>query len=131
MKDSMQIGNETFHSFVVVEEMQPQFDGTVIHPVCSTWDLAHQFEITARKALVPHLVEGEEGIGSKLNIHHCSPAPLGSDIAVTATVVELDETTVVCSLEAKKGETVVATGTQTQRVFPKNTVDAIIANASD
>ena len=62
MKPSMQIGNTATVEFVVSEKMQPRFDGIIVHPVCSTWDLAHQFEITSRKALVPHLEEGEEGI---------------------------------------------------------------------
>jgi len=130
MKDSMRIGNVVTANFVVTESMQPRFGGQIVHPVCSTWDFAHQFEIAARKSLIPHLEENEEGIGSQLAIEHCAPAPLGSDIKITSTVTKVDKTTVVCTLEAKKSQTIVATAIQTQRVFPKKIVDQIIANAS-
>jgi fluoroacetyl-CoA thioesterase len=131
MKSSMQLGNKTTVLFTVTDAMQPRFDGKVVHPVCSTWDLAHQFEIAARKALVPHLEETEEGIGAKLTIDHCAPAPLGREIYITATVTEIDKTTVVCSIQGKCGNSIVATGEQTQRVFPIEVVLNIIANASE
>jgi predicted thioesterase len=131
MKTTMQIGNTATVTFTITQEMQPRFDGNIVHPICSTWDLAHQFEIAARKALVPHLEDGEEGIGSHLLIDHCAPAPLGGEVVVTATVTSIDETTVVCAIEGKCGESIVATGEQIQRVFPVEVVKQIIANASD
>ena len=127
----MHIGNTAMVTFTITKEMQPRFDGKIVHPVCSTWDLAHQFEIAARKALVPHLEEGEEGIGASLSINHCAPAPLGRKVVAIATVTKFDETTVVCSIEGTCGETIVATGEQTQRVFPIEVVHNIIANASE
>lgn len=131
MKTSMQLGNTATVTFAVTDSMQPRFDGKIVHPVCSTWDVAHQFEIAARKALVPHLEEGEEGIGASLSIDHCAPAPLGREVVVTATVIKFDETTVICSIEGKCGESRIATGEQKQRVFPVEIVERIIANASE
>lgn len=131
MFSSMHIGNTATVEFLVSKKMQPQFDGIIIHPVCSTWDLAHQFEIAARKALVPHLEESEEGIGSHLEIDHIAPAALGSTVKVTATISELDESTVVCTLEAISKNTVVATGKQIQRVYPAEIIRQIISNANN
>ena len=127
----MQLGNTATVTFMVTDAMQPRFDGKIVHQVCSTWDLAHQFEIAARKALVPHLEDGEEGIGAHLSIDHFAPAPLGKDVVVTAIVSKIDKTTVVCTVESKCGETIVATGEQKQRVFPIEIVERIIANASE
>jgi fluoroacetyl-CoA thioesterase len=131
MNSSMQLGNTATVIFTVTDAMQPRFDGSIVHPVCSTWDLAHQFEIAARKALVPHLEANEEGIGANLSIDHCAPAPLGREVVVTATVTKIDKTTVVCSIEGKCGESVVATGEQKQRIFPIEIVERIIENASE
>ena len=61
MKATMQVGNTAFNAFTVTQQMQPCFQSTVIHPICSTWDMAHQFEIAARKTLEPHLEDGEQG----------------------------------------------------------------------
>ena len=127
----MQVGNTATISFKVEPHMQPVFEGELIHRVCSTWDLAHQFELASRNALVPHLEEGEEGIGSGVSIDHCSPAQLGSDVEVTATVTKTGETEVVCSIEARVGTRLVATGEQIQRVFPVETIERIIANANN
>lgn len=131
MKPTMQVGNTATISFIVEEHMQPEFEGKIIHPVCSTWDLAHQFELASRHALVPHLEDGEEGIGSKVSIDHCSPATLGSEVEVTASVTKTGDTEVVCSIEARVGSRIIATGEQIQRVFSKEKINQIIANANN
>jgi fluoroacetyl-CoA thioesterase len=131
MKSTMQIGNTAEVVFIVTDAMQPRFNGNIVHAVCSTWDLAHQFELAARAALVPHLEDHEEGIGSHLSIDHCAPAPLNREVVVRATVTKIDETTVVCAMEGKCGESTIATGEQIQRIFPIEIVKQIIANASE
>jgi len=130
MKPTLNIGNCESHRFVVTEQMQPNFNGRIIHPVCSTWDLAHQIEIAARKTLEPHLSDGEEGIGTHLSIDHLSPAPVGREIKVIATVTEVDTSTVVCAITVSLGATVIASGTQIQRVLPSSTIEERIRLAS-
>jgi fluoroacetyl-CoA thioesterase len=130
MKASIQVGNITRISFSVTEKMQAMFDGRIIHPVCSTWDMAHQFEIAARKALEEHLEDTEQGIGSFLSIDHVKPAPLGAEVVVVATITELDETTVVCEIAATVHGRVCSTGKQIQRVLPCSTISRLIDEAS-
>ena len=130
MKATMQVGNTAFNAFTVTQQMQPCFQSTVIHPICSTWDMAHQFEIAARKTLEPHLEDGEQGIGSFLSIDHLKPAPVGVTVDITATVTEIDESTVVCEMTAKTGDQLCATGKQVQRVLPTSTIDRIIEEAA-
>ena len=130
MKASIQVGNITRISFSVTEKMQAMFDGRVIHPVCSTWDMAHQFEIAARKALEEHLEDNEQGIGSFLSIDHVRPAPVGAEVEVVATITVLDKTTVVCEIAATVNGTECATGKQVQRVLPSSTITRLIDDAS-
>ena len=129
MKQTMKVGNTATISFHVDEGMQPVFEGKTIHPVCSTWDLAHQFELASRHVLVPHLEPNEEGIGSRVSIDHKRPATLASTVEVTATVTKTTESEVVCSIEATIGDRIVATGEQIQRVFSKERIAQIITNA--
>ena len=127
----MKVGNTETITFTVEAQMQPVFEGKTIHPLCSTWDLAHQFELASRYVLVPHLEEDEEGIGSRVSIDHKSPAHLGSTVEVTATVTKTSKSEVVCDIVAAIGSRIVATGDQIQRIFPKEKIDQIIANAND
>ena len=126
MKPTIQIGNSEHIIFHVTEEMSPVFHNTAIHEVCSTWDLSHQFELAARLTLEQHLEDSEQGIGSHISINHIKPAPVGKQVDVIATIIELDETTVVCELVANIGERVVATGKQIQRVLSKEKIAKII-----
>jgi len=130
MKHTMKTGNSETILFTVTDQMSAGFDEKVIHHVCSTWDLAHHFEIAARKALEPHLEEGEQGIGSRIVVDHLKPAPVDKNVAVEAVVTKVDESTVVCSIKAKIGDIVVATGEQIQRIFPTETINRIIENAN-
>ena len=92
--------------------------------------MAHQFEITARKTLELHLCKDEEGIGSHLSMNHCGLAPLGKTVTVEALITEIDESTVVCSITAKIGTHVCATGKQVQRVLPTSAISRLIENAT-
>jgi predicted thioesterase len=130
MKPTLQISNSAQLRFTVTPQMQPQFGEKAIHPVCSTWDMAHQFEIVARQTLEPHLEDGEEGIGSFLSIDHCAPAVVGKTVLVEAKVTELDNTSVVCSITATVGSLVCATGKQIQRVLPRTSISTLIEKAA-
>ena len=131
MKSTIAIGNTSEIEFEVVQSMAPTFHGKQVHPVCSTWDLAHQFELAARYALEPHLESHEQGIGAELLVKHLKPAPIGKRVTVCATITSLDATTVVCEIEAKVGDSLIATGSQVQRVLPSDKIRDLIQNAED
>ena len=130
MKTTIQVGNTANISFSVTENMQAMFNGRIIHPVCSTWDMAHQFEIAARKALEEHLEDEEQGIGSFLSISHVKPAAVGAKVEVVATITELGETSVVCEITATVQGEVCAMGNQVQRVLPSSTITRLIDEAT-
>ena len=131
MKSTIAIGNSSVIEFEVIQSMAPTFHGKQVHPVCSTWDLAHQFELAARYALEPHLESHEQGIGAELLVKHLKPAPIGKRVTVCATITSLDATTVVCEIEAKVGDSLIATGSQVQRVLPSDKIRDLIQNAED
>ena len=99
--------------------------------MCSTWDLAHQFEIAARLTLEPHLEMNEQGIGTHLSINHLKPLQVGRTVLVKATIVDLDTSTVVCELVALIDGEICAEGKQIQRVLPANKIKQIIQLGSE
>jgi predicted thioesterase len=129
MKPTLLVGNRATVTINVTHDMRPAFDGVVVHDVCSTWHMAHHMEVAARKVLASHLEEGEEGIGSHLSIDHLAPAPVGCTIQVQAVAVELDDSTLVCTLEARHGDTLLATGRQVQRILPDAALKDIMDRA--
>ncbi len=146
MKPSLKIGNTAEVRITVTEDMCPAFDGVVVHRVYSTWSMAHHMELAARKVLAPHLEEHEEGIGSHLSIDHVAPTPLGHEVRVVATAVEIGPTTLVCDViayhapapgnggerETASGpaERIVGRGRQVQRILPKEKLRSLIARAA-
>jgi predicted thioesterase len=130
MKPTLKIGNSAEVNITVTEDMCPAFDGIVVHPVYSTWSMAHHMELAARLVLAPHLEEHEEGIGSHLSIDHVAPAPRGHAVRVQARAIELGPTTLVCECIAYDGERIVGKGRQVQRILPKTKLKSLIERAS-
>lgn len=134
MKSSLQLGHRAQVVIDVTEDMCPAFDGIVVHRVYSTWSMAHHMELAARKVLVDHLEEHEEGIGSHLSIDHVGPTPLGHQVRVEAVATEVGPTTLVCTVTAyhvRPGgeERIVGRGKQIQRVLPRTKLASLIARA--
>ena len=133
MKPTLKLGATAEVTITVTEDMCPAFDGVVVHRVYSTWSMAEHMELAARMVLAPHLDDDEEGIGSHLSIEHVAPSPVGHTVRIVAEAVELEPTTLVCSVTAYhdcSGQgTVVGRGRQTQRVLPRQTLQGIIARA--
>jgi len=133
MHRSLKCGNTAEVTITVTEDMCPAFDGEVVHRVYSTWSLAHHMELAARKVLAPHLEPHEEGIGSHLTIDHVAPTPLGHQVRVIAEATTVGPSTLVCEIAAyhvkPQGETLVARGSQVQRVLPRTTLQGLIERA--
>ncbi len=110
----------------VTDDMCPDFDGVVVHRVCSTWSLGHQMELAARRVLVPYLEAHEEGLGTHLSVDHLSPAPVGCSVRVVAEATEVTEDRLVCRVRAYDGDRLVARGSQVQRVLPKSVIQRMI-----
>lgn len=134
MKSSLQIGNSAEVIITVTEAMCPAFDEVIVHHVYSTWSMAHHMELAARKVLVPHLEDHEEGIGSHLSIDHLAPTPVGDTVRVVAEVIEIGPTTLVCDVFAyhvkPKVDHLVGKGRQVQRILPKTKLQSLIKRAS-
>jgi fluoroacetyl-CoA thioesterase len=122
------VGTEAEFTATVTEDMCPAWDGVVVHPVYSTWSMAHHMELAARGVLLPHLDPGEEGLGSRLEIEHIAPLPVGRRARAVARCVEADAKSVVCEVTSHDHETgrLLGRGRHVQRILRKRTLKALI-----
>lgn len=125
MKPGFEPGIRREISVVITPDMCPAFDGVVVHPVYSTWSVAHHMEIAARKVLVDFLEDHEEGIGSHVSVDHLSPCGVGKTVRVCATLTAIEQdhhTRVTCHCTAHEGDRLLARGQQVQVVMSKDTL---------
>ncbi len=80
-------------------------------PVFATPNLILVMEIAAVKALEPHLEPGEATVGTRLDVRHLAPTPLGLTVTATAKLTEIDGRRLVFQVEAHDGVEVVGAGT--------------------
>jgi predicted thioesterase len=97
-----------------------------VHPFYSTFALGRDVEWACRQFVLEMKEDDEEGIGTFLNITHKSPALLGDDVEIRATLSELEGNTVNCSFEVMVSDRLVAEGTQGQKILKKEKVQRLI-----
>lgn len=108
MKHSFEIGDtKTFHKLVTEDDIA-QFESGVVHNVYATFALGRDAEWSSRLFVLEMKEEGEEGIGTFLNIKHHSPALLGQKVNFVATIYNLEKNSIDCKVIAKVGERIVA-----------------------
>ncbi|MDZ7646389.1 MAG: hotdog domain-containing protein [Cytophagales bacterium] len=86
------------------------FHGEVLHRVYSTFALARDFEWSSRLFFLEMKEADEEGVGTFLSIEHKSPAREGEEVIITATIEEVKNNELVCSIEAVCGKRLIAKG---------------------
>jgi fluoroacetyl-CoA thioesterase len=96
-----------------------------VHPVYATYTMAKHFEEAGRKLLVPHLEDGEAGIGTAVSVEHLAPSWVGDTIRVTARAIEVRDGRLSC--ECRAVDTYgreLGRGTTVQAVLPADLVEA-------
>ena len=129
MKDVFQKGAEKIHSFVVRHEDIAVFEGKQVHPVCSTFVLAREIEWSSRLFVLEMKEEDEEGIGTMLAVNHKSPALVGEEMTIIAKVKSLIENELICDIEVKVEDRIIAVGETGQKILKKEKINKIFRAA--
>ena len=119
-------GDKKHFETVVTQEKLARFDAGLVHPVYSTFALGKDVEWACRLFVLEMKEDGEEGIGSFLNIEHLYPAPEGSTVKIEATLESVIGNEVVCQYEAFANQKCIAKGRQGQRIIDKARFDKLI-----
>lgn len=119
MKEIFKPGDIKVYTKKVVESDAAAFHGEVLHPVYATFALARDFEWSSRLFFLEMKEEDEEGVGTFLQIEHQSPAQIGEEVLIQATVESLNGNELICIIEARSGERIIATGKTGQKMLKK------------
>ena len=119
MKNIFKTGDQKIYRKTVMPDDQAIFQGELLHPVCSTFALARDFEWSSRLFFLEMKDTDEEGVGTFLHIDHKSPAFVGDEIVFTATIEEQKGMELFCGIEAWVGSRLVAKGKTGQQMLKK------------
>jgi predicted thioesterase len=100
MKDTLKPGVTHTLTLRVTRALTITHLGEAVTPVYSTPSLIAGMEEVSRQALLPYLDEGEESVGTMVNIRHTAATPLGMRVTVRTTLVEVDRRRCLFALEA-------------------------------
>jgi predicted thioesterase len=129
---SIPVGATAVLDVVVTEADTVDFDEMGrVHPVYATYTMAKHFEEAGRKLLVPHLEDGEAGIGASVSVEHLAPSWVGDTLRVTATCVEVrgGRLTVECRATDSYGREL-GRGSTVQAVLPAAVIEARVSEAA-
>jgi predicted thioesterase len=91
--------------------------GSGLLQVYSTPSMIALMERTASTALQPFLDEGENSVGTEVNIRHLKATPEGMQVRCVAEVKEVEGRKVVFSLEASDEKGIIGSGVHTRFVI--------------
>lgn len=58
--------------------------------IYATPELVRDIEITCRDLLLQHIEEGQDSVGTRIDIEHIAATPIGAWVEITATVSSVD-----------------------------------------
>ena len=95
----------------VLREDAITFLGTDVKPSLASPSMIRWMEYAARDAVLPHLGEGQDTVGVRVDVAHLAPTPMGETVVYRATVTEVDRRKVTFEVEASDSRQTVGKGT--------------------
>ncbi len=131
MINPFKVGDVKAHQFQVLESDVAQFETGLVHSVCSTFKLAKEMEWSSRLFVLEMCEESEEAVGTRLEINHQSPAFIGDEVEVLATIESLEKNELICSIQVKVGERLIASGKTGQKILSKEKINRIFSRLEE
>ncbi|PCJ67423.1 MAG: hypothetical protein COA58_03635 [Bacteroidetes bacterium] len=131
MKQLFKYGDTKQFYKTVSKNDTAKFNGKEVHPYYSTFALARDAEWTSRLFVIDMKEVDEEGIGTFVNVIHKSPAKIGDEIRFIATLKSVIRNEVVCTINAKVGNRLIATVETGQKILDEDELETLnrIANS--
>lgn len=112
--------DKKLHAYQVTVNDLAEFDSEVVHHVCSTFALAREIEWASRLFVLDMLKENEEGLGTRLEIEHLSPALEGEVLKLEATLNDRIKNDVFCSIIVEVNGRIIAKASTVQKIVNKS-----------
>ncbi len=109
MKESLKPGVSVSRSFKIEKDSTIDFMGEALR-VYATPILVRDIEHTCRDLILEHCDEGEDSVGTHVDMAHTGATPLGMTVEITVTVTEVKGRHVTLEVSAKDDIEDVASG---------------------
>ena len=100
-----------FELVVRPEHLANQFKDTALPPVLATPVMIMVMENAALNALKPYLDAGESAVGTRVDVRHVAPTPIGQRVAGEAEVTQVDGRRIEFTVRARDDTEEIGTGT--------------------
>lgn len=100
MKESLKAGLSTTARITVDDTRTISFMGDEGR-VYATPELVRDIEMTCRDLLLEHIDDGQDSVGTKIDIAHIAATPLGMWVEITVTVTALEGRAVIFEIDAR------------------------------
>ena len=117
MPETLEVGRELELAREVTPELTADRYGNPGAFVFATPMLVALIEEAAIQCVTPTLEPGSATVGTRLDVEHKAPTPVGLTVTARARVVEIDRRRLVFAVEARDEREVVATGTHERFVL--------------
>jgi predicted thioesterase len=89
VKDTLKVGARAEIEITTTPEMGITHLGPDAPRMYSTPAMIGLMEQAAIQVLTPHLDDGEQSVGTKINVSHLKATPIGQKVRATATLIEI------------------------------------------
>lgn len=110
----LKLGMKTSRKFKVVYEDTADYIGNPGVVMFSTPAMIKYMELTSGDMVFPHLPEGHNPVGTRVCISHLAPTPIGAEVTVKSTLVDMDRSRLTFQVEAWYGESLIGAGSYEQ-----------------
>lgn len=117
------MGDRVEHRVEVTSEMTARLFGREVHRLYATAWMVRHAEEAGRMLVERNLSPEEDATGYSIAITHERPAPVGTPLTVTATVVAVDDRQCTTDIEVKAPFGVVGRGSFVQRYVPRGSLE--------
>ena len=101
----------------VTEEVSASHIGSGTVLVLATPMMILLMEKTCRLSVKPYLEDGEETVGTQVNVHHHAAVPVGRTVRCETEIIDLDRRRIVFKVAVYDGDTLVGDGTHERFVI--------------
>ena len=113
----IKLGTTLERKLIVKEADCISFLGDEVKPSLASPRMIGHMEYAARDAVLPLLEEGQDTVGTQVNVAHLGATPLGDEVTYKATVAAVDGRKVTFDVEAIDSHDTVGRGTHERYVI--------------
>ena len=107
----------SFSLVVSPEHLASRFKDVTLPPVLATPVMIMIMENAALNAIKPYLDIGESVLGTRVDVRHLAPTPVGQRVVGEATVTKVDGRRIEFSIRATNGNDEIGVGTHERVVL--------------